>query len=158
MGKILSVSGQFYILKRDYPMLKLKFTRDINFEWIKLVLRVGLPILSFGILNGFAFLLQQRFVNMLGIIVAAALSIGFIIIQIVDGALFGLCGATAIMIGQNLGAENPGRAREIAFKTTATVFLLIAAGASIVYPLRQPIASIFTSDPKYLMKQTGSCR
>ncbi|MEM2424743.1 MAG: hypothetical protein QXM00_09760 [Candidatus Bathyarchaeia archaeon] len=47
-------------------MLRLRFTRDLNLEWAKVVLRIGFPVLSFGLLNGFAFILQQRLVNMLG--------------------------------------------------------------------------------------------
>jgi putative MATE family efflux protein len=146
MGKILSIAGQIYILRKSYPMLRLRFTRDLSFEWAKLVLRIGLPVLSFGTMNGVAFILQQRLINMLGIIVATAFSIGFVVIQIVDGVLFGLCQATAIMVGQSLGASNPKRAREVAFKTTAIVFILVALGAAIVYPLGWSIVSIFASD------------
>ncbi len=146
MGKILSIAGQIYILRKSYPMLRLRFTSDLSFEWAKLVLRIGLPVLSFGTMNGVAFILQQRLVNMLGIIVATAFSIGFVVIQIVDGMLFGLCQATAIMVGQSLGAANPKRAREVAFKTTAIVFILVALGAAIVYPLRWLIVSIFASN------------
>jgi putative MATE family efflux protein len=146
MGKILSVAGQIYILRKSYPFLRLRFTSDLSFEWAKLVLRIGLPVLSFGTMNGVAFILQQRLINMLGIIVATAFSIGFVVIQIVDGVLFGLCQATAIMVGQSLGAANPRRAREVAFKTTAIVFILVACGAAVVYPLGWSIVSIFASD------------
>jgi len=146
MGKILSVIGQIYILRKTYPMLRLRFTSDLSFEWAKLVLRIGLPVLSFGTMNGVAFILQQRLINMLGIIIATAFSIGFVVIQIVDGTLFGLCQATAIMVGQSLGAANPKRAREVSFKTTVMVFILVALGANIVYPFRRSIVSIFASD------------
>ncbi|MEM1565529.1 MAG: MATE family efflux transporter [Candidatus Bathyarchaeia archaeon] len=146
MGKIISISGQMYILRKSYPMLKLRFTRDFNFEWVRLVLRIGFPVLSFGTMNGVAFVLQQRLINMLGIIVTTAFSIGFVIIQIVDGTLFGLCQATAIMVGQSLGAANSKRAREVALKTTAIVFVIVAIGAAVVYPFRWSIISIFTSD------------
>ncbi|MEM2438632.1 MAG: MATE family efflux transporter [Candidatus Bathyarchaeia archaeon] len=146
MGKILSIIGQTFILRKSYPMLRLRFTRDLNLEWAKVVLRIGFPVLSFGLLNGFAFILQQRLVNMLGIIVATAFSIGFVIIQIVDGMLFGLCQATAIIVGQSLGASNSKRARDAAFKTTAIVFMLVAIGAIIVHPLKRSIISIFASN------------
>jgi Na+-driven multidrug efflux pump len=49
------------------------------------------------------------------------------VINIVDGNLFGVCQATAIIVGQSLGADNPKRAREVAYKTTAllsTLYLL----------------------------------
>lgn len=150
MGKIISIIGQTYILKKSYPELKVKLTRDVNTEWAKLVLRIGLPVLAFGIMNGFAFLLQQRLINMAGIVTATAFSIGFVIINIVDAALFGLSGATSIMIGQGLGAGNPKKAREVAFKTTAVIFILIAFGACIIYPFKRSIAGVFASDPNIL--------
>jgi hypothetical protein len=69
LGKIISVIGQTQIIRRSYPDLKMRFTGDVNIEWVGLVLRIGLPVLSLGLMNGFCFLTQQRLVNMLGIIV-----------------------------------------------------------------------------------------
>ncbi|MEM2273348.1 MAG: MATE family efflux transporter [Candidatus Bathyarchaeia archaeon] len=152
MGKILSIIGQAIMLRKNYSMLRLGFTSDLNFEWAKIVLKIGFPVLSFGLLNGFAFILQQRLINMLGIVAATAFSIGFVIVQIVDGVLFGLCQATAIMVGQNLGATNPRRAREVAFKTTVVVFILVAMGAFIVYPIKRSIIDIFTSSPDIILE------
>jgi len=154
MGKILSIIGQTFIIWKSYPMLRLRFTRDLNLEWAKLVLKIGLPVLSFGTMNGFAFLLQQRLINMLGIVVTTAFSVGFVIMNTVDGMLFGLCQATAIMVGQSLGASNPKRAREVALKTTAIVFILVAAGTAIVYPFKQPIISLFVSNLS-IIEETG---
>ncbi|MEM1539093.1 MAG: MATE family efflux transporter [Candidatus Bathyarchaeia archaeon] len=150
MGKIISIIGQTYVLRRSYPELQVKLTRDVNVEWIKLVLRIGLPVLAFGVVNGFAFLLQHRLINMVGIVAATAFSIGFVIINIVDAALFGLSGATSIMIGQSLGAENPKKAKEVAFKTTFVIFMIIAVGACVLYPFKRSIASVFASDPSIL--------
>ncbi|MCS7114223.1 MAG: MATE family efflux transporter [Nitrososphaerota archaeon] len=150
MGKIISIIGQTYILKKSYPELKVRPTKNVNPEWVKLVLRIGLPVLAFGIMNGFAFLLQQRLINMVGIIAATAFSIGFVIINIVDAALFGLSGATSIMIGQSLGADNPKKAREVAFKTTVVIFILVAVGACLIFPFRRSIASVFASDPNII--------
>lgn len=146
MGKIISLIGQTYILKRSYPFLKLSLTRNFNLEWAKLVLRISMPVLSFGVMNGLAFTMQQRLVNMMGVIIATAFSIGLMTMFIVDGILFGICQATAIMVGQSLGASNSKRAREIAFKTTIMVFALVATGAIIVYPFNQAIASVFASN------------
>lgn len=150
MGKIISVIGQTYVLRKHYRELKLRFTRSMDVKWVKLVLRIGLPVLNFGVMNGLAFLLQQRLINMLGIIVTTAFSIGFVVMNIVDGALFGLCGATAIMIGQSLGADNPMKAREVAFKTTVLVFTILVVSASFVYPFKRTIASIFADDSNIL--------
>ncbi len=125
MGKIISITVLTYILRRSYPELKMTFTKDIDAEWARLVLRIGLPVLTLGLMNGFAFLMQLRLVNMLGIIVAAAFSIGFVVLDIVDTALWGLSGAPAIMIGQSLGAGNRKRAREVAFKAALLIFTIL---------------------------------
>ncbi|MGB9854414.1 MAG: MATE family efflux transporter [Candidatus Bathyarchaeales archaeon] len=152
MGKIISITALAYILRRNYPELKIGFTRKIDKEWAKLVLQVGLPILTLGLMNGFAFLMQLKFVNMMGIVAAAAFSIGFIINDAVDAALWGLSGAPAIMIGQTLGAGNSKRAREIAIKATTLIFVLVATGAAVAYPIRRGIADVFAEDPNILVE------
>jgi len=153
MGKILSIIGQTYILRRNYPELKIKFTKDVDVEWARLVLKISLPILTLGLMNGFSFLLQLRLVNEFGIVVTTAFSIGFIIMNIVDSALFGLSGAPAIMIGQSLGADKPKRAREVALKAALMVFIIMAVGAGALYPLKRVIADLFVDD-LYILNET----
>jgi Na+-driven multidrug efflux pump len=97
-------------------------------------------------MNGFAFLIQLRIINMLGVVAAAAYAIGFIIMDIADAALWGLTGATAVMIGQNLGAGEDARAREIALKSALAIFLGVAVGAALLYPMRWNLADIFADD------------
>jgi len=146
IGKIISISGMAIIFARSYPEIKLRLTKDIDAEWIRTVMRIGLPILATGLMNGFAFLLQLRIVNMLGVVAAAAYAIGFIIMDIADAALWGLTGATAVMIGQNLGAREDARAREIALKSALTIFLGVAVGAALLYPVRWNLADVFADD------------
>lgn len=150
LGKILSIIGQAYILRRNYPELNVAFTSRMDAEWARLVLRIGLPILALGVTNGLAFIMQLRLVNMLGIIVATAFSIGFVIMDTVDAALWGLGGAPAIMIGQNLGAGKSKRAREIALKATALIFTIVALVVLATYPFSRAIADVFANDPGIL--------
>jgi len=150
MGKIISIGALTYILRKNYPELKIKFTKEINVEWARLVLRIGLPILTLGLMNGFAFLMQLRLVNMLGITAATAFSIGFVIIDIADAALWGLSGAPAIMIGQSLGAGDRKRAREVAFKGALLIFTLMVLGAGTIYPIRRVVVNVFTDAPNIL--------
>lgn len=147
MGKIISIIGLTYILRKSYPDLKVKFTSDIDVDWIKLVLRIGVPVLVLGLTNSFAFVFQLRLVNAFGVIVATAYSIGFVIMDIVDGALWGFVGANSIMIGQNLGADKIDRAKEIAYKSALLVFSTIFVGSLILYPLKTNIIYAFTDDP-----------
>lgn len=146
MGKIVSIIALTYILGKNYPELKMVFTGEIDVEWARIVLRIAVPLLAFGLTNGLAFLVQLRLVNMLGVTVAAAFSIGFVVMDIVDTALWGMSGAPAIMVGQSLGAENQKRAREVAFKTTLLICALMAIWALIIYPVSGEIANIFADD------------
>ncbi len=150
LGKIIAICALTYILRRSYPELKIRLTKDIDEKWTRLVLRISLPILALSSTNGFAFLVQLRLVNMLGIAVATAYSIGFIILDTVDAALFGLSGAPAIMIGQSLGAGNHKRARDVAIKATLLILAIMAMGAVIVYPIREIVADVFADDPNIL--------
>ncbi|MGQ9545066.1 MAG: MATE family efflux transporter, partial [Candidatus Bathycorpusculaceae bacterium] len=150
MGKIISIIGQTYILRKNYPELKAKFTKDMNAEWIRLVVSVSLPILVLYSTNGFAFLMQLRLVNMWGLAASTAFSIGFVVNDIVDAALWGLGGATAIMVGQSLGADKRERAKEVAFKAALLIFVLVLISASIMYPFRRAVASVFVDSPAIL--------
>ncbi|MEM3615216.1 MAG: MATE family efflux transporter, partial [Candidatus Methanomethylicia archaeon] len=68
----------------------------------------------------------------LGVIVATAYSIGFVVMDIVDGALWGFVGANSIMVGQNLGAGNIHRAREVSYKSALLLFGVITLGSIIL--------------------------
>jgi putative MATE family efflux protein len=148
MGKLISITGLTYILRKSYPDLKVKFTSSIDLDWIKLVLRIGIPVLALGLTNSLAFIFQLRLVNAFGVVVATAYSIGFVIMDIVDGALWGFVGANSIMVGQNLGAGNFSRAREVAYKSALLVFSVILLGSLILYPIRSYLIIVFTDDPQ----------
>jgi len=147
MGKAISMCALAYVIKRHYPSIKVSFTKNIDLNWIILVLRIGLPIFILGATNSFAFLMQLGIVNLLGIVTATAYAIGFIVMDIVDAALWGLSGATAIMVGQSLGAGNIKRTRGSAYKSALLIFALVALGACITYPFRATLADVFADDP-----------
>lgn len=64
----------------------------------------------------------------------------------------GISGATAIMVGQNLGAENHKRAKEVAYKTSLVIFTLVIVSASIIYPFRRELADVFADNPDILFE------
>ncbi|MCS7124986.1 MAG: MATE family efflux transporter [Candidatus Bathyarchaeota archaeon] len=150
MGKIISITALSYVCRKHYSELKIRFTKEIDINWARLVVRIGLPILTLGLMNGFAFLMQLKLINMIGVVTATAFSIGFVVLDVVDAVLWGLSGAPAIMIGQSLGAEKPGRAKEVAWKATILIFFLIMVGAAAAYPIRRNIADVFADDVKII--------
>ena len=92
-------------------------------------------------------MVQLRLVNVFGVAVATAYSIGFIVMDLASTSLRGFARASAIMVDQSLGAGLKGRAREVALKTSAFIFIATTVGASIIYLLRDPLIHIFTQDP-----------
>ncbi|MEM2489794.1 MAG: MATE family efflux transporter, partial [Candidatus Korarchaeum sp.] len=108
LGSLIALVALNRLVSR-YQGLEMRLTRNFSMDWVKLSVKIGLPILSMGIMNSLAFIAQLRLVNALGVVVVAAYSIGFVVADIVDAALFGLTGASSIMIGQSLGANRNER-------------------------------------------------
>ena len=131
-------------LLRKYE-LRMGFT-SLGWDWIKLSIKIGFPVFIMASMNSLAFVAQLRLVNAFSIVAVTAYSIGFVVADIADAALFGLVSASSIMIGQNLGAGNLNRAKEISLKAAASVFSLLVLGILLVYPLRIGIVRAFTED------------
>ena len=147
LSRVFSVVALFLIIERFYPELKVKLTRDIGIDWVLTNLKIGTPILILIFSNSIAKMVQLRLVNIFGVAVATAYSIGFVVMDLADATLRGLSRASAIMVGQNIGAGLKGRARKIALKTSAVIFMSTAAGALVVYLLRDYLIWVFTQDP-----------
>jgi len=54
IGKMISTFTLTYIIRRNYPELKIAFTKNIDLEWAKRVMRISMPILALGLTNSFA--------------------------------------------------------------------------------------------------------
>ena len=147
IGNVLSVVTLALIIKKTLPDLKVWFTKNIDLDWIILNLKIGLPILVLVLSNSTAKMLQLRLINIFGVVAATAYSLGFIAIDLSDATLRGLSRATAIMVGQNLGAKLSKRAREIALKASMIIFTATLIGAFTLYIFRDLFINIFIQDP-----------
>jgi len=139
-----------YIVFKRFSFLKIRFTRDINTFWIKSMIRIGLPILVMNVLNSTAFMFQLRLINAFGVVASTAWGIGFTIIDIADAAMWGLTQATAIVVGQCLGAQKIGRAKQAAMTSNLIVGLSLIVGGIIAYIVRGNIISLFLSNDSLL--------
>jgi len=146
-SRVLGAIILFLIIEKMYPDLRVRLTKDIGIGWVIANLKIGLPVLVLIIANSVAKMTQLRLVNIFGVAVATAYSIGFIVMDLADASLRGFSRASAIMVGQSIGAGLKDRARKIALKTSTFIFITTAIGASIVYLLRDQLIWIFTQDP-----------
>ena len=142
LGGIILV---YTVLKR-FSFLRISFTRDIDAFWVKSMIRIGLPILLMNVLNSTAFMFQLRLINAFGVVASTAWGIGFTIIDIADAIMWGLTQATAIVVGQCLGAQEISRAKQAARASNYIVGLSLMAGAVLAYMIRGNIISLFLSN------------
>lgn len=96
--------------------------------------------LGFTILSGF--------LARLGTAVISAFGIGTAFISIVLMPAMGLGQATATMVGQNLGASKPARARRVAWDGMLISTLILVAAAALVIPFRSYLIRFFMNDPE----------
>ncbi len=146
LSRFGGVAALIYLTKRKFPDLRIFPTKNIDRLWVLRNIRIGGPVFVFHASNSMAFMLQNALVNSFGVVVAAAFAIGFIVMDIADAVMWGLTMPVAIMVGQNLGAGNTSRSREIAYKASLTISALTALGALIVFSVRSQLISVFTSD------------
>jgi len=146
LSRLLSLIILYVVFHRRYGFIKIRFKPGIETEWLRLTLYAGVPLYAMQVSNMLAFIFNNSIVNSFGIVAATAMAVGFIIMDIADNVLMGFTQAATIMIGQNLGAGRKDRAREVALKSSHTLFLVIVAGAVIVYLLRKSFIQVFVVD------------
>jgi len=86
----------------------------------------------------------------IGTVVLSAFGIGNAFISIVLMPAMGLGQATATMVGQNLGAERPDRARRSVWSGMAISTAILASAAIVVLFFRHHLIGFFLSDPDVL--------
>lgn len=147
IGLTISSASLFLLIRRGIPEITPAPTLSFTPQWFATVARIGGPVALTMLLNSLAFMTQVRMVNEFGVNVAAAYSIGFIVLDIVDAAMWGLSGSIAIIVGQCLGASELRRAKEAAIKGSLFIASLVALGALAMYPVRENVVRVFTSNP-----------
>ncbi len=150
IARIVGAIALYIIIHKKFPFIEIGITSKIDKEWLLTIFRIGIPILSQLIFNSLAFQIQLRLINSFGVATSVAWSIGFTVIDIANSVLWGLSQATAIMIGQNLGANNIERSRKIARYSQILIGSITALGSCFAYTIKHNIITLFInpSDPE----------
>ncbi len=147
IGLAISSTSLFLLIRRRILEITPAPTLSFTQQWFATVARIGGPVSLTMLTNSLAFMTQVRMVNEFGVHVATAYSIGFIVLDIVDAAMWGLSGSIAIIVGQCLGAGELKRAKEAAIKGSLFTASLVALGALAMYPVKENVVRVFTSNP-----------
>ncbi len=118
-------------------------------EWRK-IFRIGLPVSAGGAVFSAVYIVLTRITSQFGTPALAALGVGHKIESLSYMACLGFGIAAATVVGQNLGAERPDRARRGGW--IATGYALAATGAAALAFLLIPewLMGVFTQDPEVI--------
>lgn len=135
------------VLSKRYSILKAKLTLSIDKDWAMKSLKIGLPVTLMHVSNSVAFMLQNRLINLFGVYVAAAATIGFVLMDLADATLWGFTFSVSTMVGQAIGAGLERRARDVAVKSITYIGMATAIGSTLVLAFRQVFIGLFTNVP-----------
>ncbi|MDA3940527.1 MAG: MATE family efflux transporter [Spirochaetia bacterium] len=113
---------------------------------IKLLLKIGLPSSVGQGISAFGFTVLQGVVNGFGTAVIAAFGIGNRIIGLFNMPAMGISQATAVLVGQQLGAKNYNNVKKIVKHSFITIFIFISVGMTITFFRGNLVVRFFVDD------------
>ena len=156
IAQAIAVSALLFILFKGKSRIHVRLAGwklDLNLCWR--VLRIGIPGSAQMLSRSLIGALMMRIVAGSGIAAVAAygtcLRFHFIMLM----PIFALGGAAATMVGQNLGAGKPERARNVAWLAAGITMVFMALAAAVIVTFSQVLIRLFNSDPDVV--QIGSC-
>jgi putative MATE family efflux protein len=118
---------------------------------IKKFFRIGLPISISSLSDAAGFTVLTGIISLMGAGALAAWGVGDRPFSLIDILVGSLLAALSTIIGQNLGAENFGKAREAAYKALALAIGMSSIGVLTMIALRYEVARLFIpSDPEVI--------
>lgn len=147
---IIAVYG-VYILFFKEKLMPLKLSDlKLNIPVMKSIIKVGLPS-SFGqSMEGLGFMFLNAFILSYGDSTITAFGIGNKINSLVLMPAMGIGSALAMVIGQNIGADNMKRVKE-AFRSSIMISCsILMFGGLIIFSAAPYVVGIFTEDPEVL--------
>lgn len=151
LSHLVSLALLLSVLFRGSSRLHLRL-RDFSFDgpMVWRLLKIGGPASVNGMERGLAQLFMVRLVAPFGDIAVAAFSITRRVENFAQMGSRGLGMASGIIVGQNLGAGKPERARETIRWAAIYVVLITAVFSGLVMTFPGGFLTLFTRDPAFL--------
>ena len=109
--------------------------------------RIGAPIAAAGIIFSLTYMALTRIVAGFGTAPIAALGIGHRLEGIAYFAAVGFSVASATLVGQNLGANQPQKAERAAWMTLGFASIILFVACIVYFVFAGPIYRFFIDDP-----------
>ncbi len=148
IGRGTGVLYQFWVLSRG-SRLRLR-RQDIQVRWrvLKNLCRVSVGGIAQMLADILPWILLIRIIASFGTVAVAGWVIAIRVALFVILPCWGLSNAAATLVGQNLGAGQPGRAERAVWITGAWNMAFMAAVTGIFVAFAPQIAALFTNDPE----------
>jgi putative MATE family efflux protein len=149
IGRGIGVAYQLYHLTRGKGIIRISLEK-IKPAWdiIRGIVKLAWPAtLQFMIGSGSWIILASLVVKTGHAEASAGYQIAIRIVMFFILPAWGMSNAAATLVGQNLGAQNPGRAEECVWKTTRYNAFFMGFMSLFFLSLAGPIVGFFTSDP-----------
>jgi putative MATE family efflux protein len=147
-GRSVGVLYQLYRLHRGGEHIRI-LARQVRTQAEVMVrlLRVSLTGIAQMLLPHIAWISMMRIVSVFGSAALAGYAIAIRIIVFFILPSWGLSGAAATLVGQNLGARQPERAEQSVWKTGIYNALFMGAVGMFFVAFSAPVIRLFTLDP-----------
>jgi putative MATE family efflux protein len=147
-GRSIGVLYQLWRLSRGGEHIRILARQvRLNVEVMLRLLRVSLTGIAQMLMPHIAWISLMRIVSVFGNSALAGYTIGIRIIVFFILPSWGLSGAAATLVGQNLGAGQPQRAEESVWKTGIYNMLAMGGVGAFLVLFPSPVTHLFTHDP-----------
>lgn len=111
------------------------------------IIRLAIPTMVRILLVRFSMIWVNSNINSFGVEASSANSIGNRIYKLVETLMFGAETAASSMVGQNLGAKKPERAKNTVLVSLGFCLVIACIGSALFLGLPKTLYSVFTSEP-----------
>jgi MATE family, multidrug efflux pump len=148
IGRSIGVIFQLWILFGGKGRVKILASQfRVHWDVMKRLTRVALNGMFQYAIGQTSWMVLVRIVSSFGSVAVAGYTVAIRIIIFVILPSWGLSGAAATLVGQNLGAEKPDRAERSVWLTGLYNMLFLGGVAIVFIAFPEPIIRIFTNDP-----------
>ena len=148
-GRGIGVLYQFYRLFQGGEHIKVAVRHlRLNLEVMVRLLRISLTSITQMAIPHVAWIGLVRIVSLFGSAAIAGYTIGIRIVIFVILPSWGLSGAAATLVGQNLGARQPERAEKSVWTTGFYNMIFLGSVGVILIFFAGPVIRLFTVDPE----------
>lgn len=148
IGRTCGVAYQFWVLRSGRGRIQLRF-RDLRLvpKVLWSLVRVSATGVTQFLIGHSSWVLLVRMTSTFGSAAVAGYAIGVRIFIFVILPSWGLSGAAATMVGQNLGAGKPERAEKAVYLTGLYNMLFLGLVSVVFISIPSVIVGLFTTDP-----------